>query len=1095
MNLMQLTLTIFLTLLYQLEGHQILKNFQIIRKLQDIEQCQTNQFLDNDICQGQYSQYDIDCHYSCWKCSSSSSSNCLECLSDSNRFLENSVCKCQGNYYDENNELFCQRIYKLKLGCRFPCLNCQGKQNNDCLSCQNQMILFENECKCGEHQYFNYVNFLCEDCHPTCSECNGSLNSNCLICKQDQNTILQSNICICKEGYYKSSVDNNCYECHQNCKTCSGPANNECLSCKNNKSGSSCTCQIGYYVSQLIPNSQVCFKCHPTCQSCQGSGGEFNCLTCHANATLQISSQMCLCDSGYVWNGDSCIQCDTVCECLNPNCSGCDASQTCTICQVGKTGGNCDQSCDAICKTCNISDSTLCTSCNEPMILSSGTCNCPSGQVLSGTSCVNAICAATCTSTGCIDGYYGTNCASTCDQSCRRCWGGNNTQCNLCKSNAYVGSSNICVCNFGYYMDATYNCYKCNYTCRYCSGSSTFCTDCQFMHRTLDGSNQCVCNAGYYDFGIPICQPTQSICGFFCGNCSLISGVYQCLACALSGTHRIDDLINFCPCQIGYFDNGSQICEYCRSNSSLPNCDCDSGFEEQAQECELISAAPSNVIVINYNAIIMKQYWSENCNLSNFADKISCQCLDGYYMQNSKCLPCHRKCKTCSIISTNCIECSLNYINPPLCNCVNGYQFYDNVCISCNKNCVLCSNNLCNTCISPLILDNDNICQCTNGYYFDQSSNQCNNCQIQCNQCKYQSDYCTKCNFNRILPFKCICPQGTYELSLSLPCQNCSKQCFTCQTNGSNCIICSTLRINPPICNCLDGYYEDTNLNCLKCHKKCQTCQLSAQNCVECSQNRISSECYCKDGYYENNNEVCILCHIKCKTCNGSNEYNCLTCDSTKHFIQSNSTCICIKGYYYENNQCNPCIYDVLECQTNYCGDGIKQLYEQCDDWNNINRDGCNSQCQIEESYQCTLIQNLKLSPLIYYSSCIQCTDVNCKSCKDIKICSQCKSGYFLDDNQCNPCDIHCKECSGPSKKQCTSCLFEIFSQGNCQLCEDTQGLYLEQGKCISKCGDGILRLTEQCDDGNNIDGDGCSSTCKLEQLWIYMEQLNLINL
>ena len=34
-------------------------------------------------------------------------------------------------------------------------------------------------------------------------------------------------------------------------------------------------------------------------------------------------------------------------------------------------------------------------------------------------------------------------------------------------------------------------------------------------------------------------------------------------------------------------------------------------------------------------------------------------------------------------------------------------------------------------------------------------------------------------------------------------------------------------------------------------------------------------------------------------------------------------------------------------------------------------------------------------------------------------------------------------------------------------------------------CGDGKIRGTEQCDDGNTGSGDGCSSTCQLEAGWI----------
>jgi cysteine-rich repeat protein len=32
-------------------------------------------------------------------------------------------------------------------------------------------------------------------------------------------------------------------------------------------------------------------------------------------------------------------------------------------------------------------------------------------------------------------------------------------------------------------------------------------------------------------------------------------------------------------------------------------------------------------------------------------------------------------------------------------------------------------------------------------------------------------------------------------------------------------------------------------------------------------------------------------------------------------------------------------------------------------------------------------------------------------------------------------------------------------------------------------CGDGTVNAGEQCDDGNTIDGDGCSSLCRIEGL------------
>jgi cysteine-rich repeat protein len=33
----------------------------------------------------------------------------------------------------------------------------------------------------------------------------------------------------------------------------------------------------------------------------------------------------------------------------------------------------------------------------------------------------------------------------------------------------------------------------------------------------------------------------------------------------------------------------------------------------------------------------------------------------------------------------------------------------------------------------------------------------------------------------------------------------------------------------------------------------------------------------------------------------------------------------------------------------------------------------------------------------------------------------------------------------------------------------------------VASCGDGVVDTNEQCDDGNNVDGDGCSATCTVE--------------
>jgi len=38
------------------------------------------------------------------------------------------------------------------------------------------------------------------------------------------------------------------------------------------------------------------------------------------------------------------------------------------------------------------------------------------------------------------------------------------------------------------------------------------------------------------------------------------------------------------------------------------------------------------------------------------------------------------------------------------------------------------------------------------------------------------------------------------------------------------------------------------------------------------------------------------------------------------------------------------------------------------------------------------------------------------------------------------------------------------------------------EGPCLAVCGDGIHVDVEGCDDANNVDGDGCSATCTVEE-------------
>lgn len=121
------------------------------------------------------------------------------------------------------------------------------------------------------------------------------------------------------------------------------------------------------------------------------------------------------------------------------------------------------------------------------------------------------------------------------------------------------------------------------------------------------------------------------------------------------------------------------------------------------------------------------------------------------------------------------------------------------------------------------------------------------------------------------------------------------------------------------------------------------------------------------------------------------------------------------------------------------CGDAILQSTEACDDGNVTSGDGCSPSCQLEVGFRCPVPGRA-------------CTSV-----------AQCGDGNLMDPEQCEPAGI----------------------PGCSAICQVEPGWVCPPGwPCFTRCGDGITAGLEQCDDGNAGLGDGCDTTCALE--WDY---------
>ncbi|EWS76207.1 variant specific surface protein S2, putative (macronuclear) [Tetrahymena thermophila SB210] len=82
---------------------------------------------------------------------------------------------------------------------------------------------------------------------------------------------------------------------------------------------------------------------------------------------------------------------------------------------------------------------------------------------------------------------------------------------------------------------------------------------------------------------------------------------------------------------------------------------------------------------------------------------------------------------------------------------------------------------------------------------------------------------------------------------------------------------------------------------------------------------------------------------------------------------------------------------------------------------------------------------------------CEECSP-GCKNCESDNFCSQCQSGYYIENNICNECLPNCQNCN--NKITCELCQsgYHIHEQTNqCVICSQQLGYYIS-GKYCKQC-------------------------------------------
>jgi cysteine-rich repeat protein len=164
-------------------------------------------------------------------------------------------------------------------------------------------------------------------------------------------------------------------------------------------------------------------------------------------------------------------------------------------------------------------------------------------------------------------------------------------------------------------------------------------------------------------------------------------------------------------------------------------------------------------------------------------------------------------------------------------------------------------------------------------------------------------------------------------------------------------------------------------------------------------------------------------------------------------------------------------------CFLAYCGDGfIRTGFEECDDANSDNTDLCLNDCKFAKCGDGNVMEGVE-----------ECDDGNSDStdsCTNSCVLAFCGDGFVWDGVE------QCDDGNQINDDGCTNeCTIATCGDGILQpeLEECDDGNQSNNDDCLNtctaaRCGDGFLwEGVEQCDDGNQINDDGCTDECILE--------------
>ncbi|KAM3140426.1 hypothetical protein pb186bvf_007406 [Paramecium bursaria] len=1048
----------------------------------DSQRKTTSYYFDDTNCQQyctQYTTYSYDCNYkgmigTCTsQCPSGSQTYTTPgiCVTDLQNLQDNGNQQTTSCGFGFNNVI----LSVVQRNCVYPCGQCFGFTQIQCLSCQNPSQYYDQAVtSCYDQclitnvlQFSNTLNMMCVY---QCPSNTFIYNYFCLnACPANTYILGQQCLDAIPPGMFENNgILNNC---PQTCLTCTSTA---CTSCVGNYPTDGNLCVTSCLPKFLDFDSNICVdQCQPTDYVFQTNNlNGFAFKVCYRNKcgyvqantrifTVQHETNQfqCMqpCDDGYYadYGVYQCKPCTNNCQtCSNKSsyCLSCKpnfffSKNIClTSCQRSyqdyinwKCAGGCDNG-----FTINENNIQACVSqCGDyyPNQKYQYQQYCLSAPPKTGGYCIQYQC-------------------GNCDSSCLSCNGPYQYNCTACSSgtyllNGYCGTG----CGWSYFDTTTNNC-------------ASQCPSKSYYYGSYCYSP---CPSGKYQYDI-YCYDSKPY-GVACKQLS--NGSYSCAACYKTCETCTSTLSTNCTyCRGGYYLLNGQCVSRCPSGYRYDGwgrkCSgsCPVGYILQGQSC----VAQCSVGWVYYNG---------NCNQTCPSGTYAIKSYDGQgNLTGLQCNSCANGCNTCTGGNTNqCLSCQTgNYLTSSTCSSscsTNIYNMINNTCVSScpstgyidevsasRTNCV----SKCDTYYYGRLC----LIQCisktwANGYICTLCSSLCSSCfgsQIdQCNTCEpgiyLDQTTCVKqCPAIRPLAdqtdYKCkdACPQFTF-------CKNeCVQQCYSgSYIVGQNCIACAQECIqcysntSSDCVTCANGYY----LNGTTCQSTCPSFinQIS-QTCVAqcppnlfqngnlcqtaCPSNLVSNQMVCSPSCPSNtylSTGICMNCHSNCLTCFGGTSTQCYTC--TAGIFLSGNSCLITCPIFHN--------MVLMNCETTcpanlFTVQDLKECLSTCPA--NYITQADNNTCQTKclDGYY----QNI--------NNCIKC-DSSCTLCTSNTICSQCSQGYVLEINQCR---ILCS----------SSNLFNDYTNRMCQsICPQNLLHYQSYGKgfCLESCPDQTYLFGQFCYD------------------------------